>query len=302
MKVVVAGGTGFVGRAIVRQLLDGDHRVTVLGRDPAKVGSMRELLGANSVRGDVTDPASLVGSLEGADAVVNAAQFPNHPVEVPRKGMTYDRYDRGGTENLIAEAKRSGVERFIYMSGAGAEPASDRTWYRAKGLAERALRESGLEWVALRPSWAYGPGDRAINRLAKIARFSPVLPRLGVRVQRIQPVYVGDIALAVSGVLETPEAWNRVFELGGPEILTMDQVMHTMLAVLGKKRLVVPIPAPLAKLGTAPLVLTPKPFMTPGGIEFAVQEGVVDTTDAEKILGLRFVPLEDGLRRYELGG
>jgi len=262
---------------------------------------MEELSGADALRGDVTDPRSLVGTLEGAEVVVNAAQFPNHPVEVRRKGLTYDRYDRGGTENLIAEAKRSGTERFVYVSGAGADPASDKTWYRAKGRGERALRESGLDWVALRPSWAYGPGDRAINRLARIARFSPVVPRLGVREQRIQPIYVADIAHAVGRVLATPEAWNRFFELGGPQVLTMDEVIHTMLDVMGKKRLIVPIPAPLAKLGTAPLALLPKPFMTPHGIEFAVQEGVVDTTDAEKILGLKPISLAEGLRRYELG-
>jgi uncharacterized protein YbjT (DUF2867 family) len=168
-------------------------------------------------------------------------------------------------------------------------------------LGERALRASGLDWVALRPSWAYGPGDRAINRLAQIARFSPLLPRLGVAVQRIQPVYVGDIATAVSRVLETPEAWNRVFELGGPQTMTMDEVMRAMLDVIGKKRAIVPVPAPLAKLGTAPLVLTPTPFMTPQGIEFAVQDGIVDSTDAKKILGFDPIPLEEGLRRYEIG-
>jgi nucleoside-diphosphate-sugar epimerase len=113
VNVVVAGGTGFVGRAITRRLLDDEHSVAVLGRDPGKVASMGELLGARAIKGDVTEPAALIGTLEGADVVVNAAQFPNHPVEVPRKGLTYDRYDRRGTENLIAEAKRAGVERFI---------------------------------------------------------------------------------------------------------------------------------------------------------------------------------------------
>jgi uncharacterized protein YbjT (DUF2867 family) len=301
MNVVVAGGTGFVGRAITRRLIDARHSVTVLGRNPDKVATMPELHGASAVRGDVTDPSTLPGTLDGADVVVNAVQFPNHPVEVPRKGLTYDKYDRGGTENLVAEATSSGVDRFVYMSGAGADPASDKTWYRAKGLAERALRESGLDWVSLRPSWAYGPGDKAINRLVQIARFSPVLPRLGVSAQRIQPIYVGDIAEAVSRVLTTPEAWNRVFELGGPHVMTMDDVMHTMLDVIGKKRVVVPVPSPLAKLGTAPLVLTPKPFMTPQGVEFAIQDGIVDASDTKKILGLEPVTLEEGLRRYEVG-
>lgn len=301
MKVVVAGGTGFVGRAITRSLLDADHDVAVMGRDPKKVASMPELLGASATRGDVTDPKTLTGTLDGADVVVNAAQFPTHPVEVPGRGLTYDRYDRQGTEALIAEAKRAEVERFIYISGAGADPGSDKTWYRAKGWGEKALRESALDWVALRPSWAYGPGDKAINRLARIARLSPFVPRLGVTPQKIQPVYVGDIALAVTRVLEHNEAWNRVLEIGGPEVLTMDEVLRTMLDVMGLRRAIIPIPTPLAKLGTAPLMALPKPFMTPQGIEFAVQEAYVDSTDAKKILEIEPLSLREGLHRYELG-
>ena len=298
MKIVVAGGTGFVGRHIVRALLDAGNSVTVLGRNPNKVAAIPECAGANANRADVTEPATLTGALEGADAVVGAVQFPNHPVEVPRKGLTYDNYDRRGTENLLAEAERAGVTRFCYISGAGANTASDKTWYRAKGFAEKAIKKSGIGFAILRPSWAYGPEDRALNRLAKIARFSPVVPRLGVRPQRIQPVWVDDIALAVRRIFETEQAWGKTFEIGGPNVMTMQQVLDTMLEVLGKKRLVLPIPAPLAKLGTAPLVLLPKPPMTPQGIEFAIQNGLVDTTELEKVLDVHPVGLREGLSRY----
>ena len=298
MKIVVAGGTGFVGRHIVRALLDAGNSVTVLGRNPNKVAAVPECAGANANRADVTEPATLTGTLEAADAVVGAVQFPNHPVEVPRKGLTYDNYDRRGTENLLAEAERAGVTRFCYISGAGANTASDKTWYRAKGFAEKAIKKSGIGFAILRPSWAYGPEDRALNRLAKIARFSPVVPRLGVRPQRIQPVWVDDIALAVRRIFETEQAWGKTFEIGGPNVMTMQQVLDTMLEVLGKKRLVLPIPAPLAKLGTAPLVLLPKPPMTPQGIEFAIQNGLVDTTELEKVLDVHPVGLREGLSRY----
>ena len=168
-----------------------------MGRDPKKVSNIPELAGLEARRGDVTDPSSLTGVLEGADAVVGAVQFPNHPVEVPRRGLTYDRYDRQGTENLLEEARRVGVKRYVYLSGAGARVTSDKTWYRAKGLAERAVEDSGLEFAIVRPSWAYGPQDRALNRLAQIARFSPIVPQLGLHPQLVQPVYVDDIALGV---------------------------------------------------------------------------------------------------------
>ena len=298
MKIVVAGGTGFLGRHIAKALLAAGHGVTVLGRSPDKVSTIPELAGASAARGDVTKPETLVGTMEGADAVVGCVQFPNHPVEVPRKGLTYDNYDYKGTENLLAEARRAGVERYVYLSGAGANTASDKTWYRAKGFAERAIRNSGLKFAIVQPSWAYGPEDRALNRLAKIARVSPVVPRLGVKPQRIQPVSADDVGLTFRRVFERDEAWGQTFELGGPEVMTMQEILETMLRVMGKRRLIVPIPLALAKLGTAPLKLLPSPPMTPHGIEFAVQEGVVDTALLEKVLDVHPVPLEEGLRRY----
>jgi NADH dehydrogenase len=297
VKVVVAGGTGFLGRHISRALLDAGHEVTVLGRNPDTVSSIPELNGANATRGDVTNPDSLTGTLEGADAILGAVQFPNHPVEVPRKGLTYANYDFKGTENLLAEAQRAGVSKYVYLSGAGANTASDKTWYRAKGFAERAIIRSGIDYAIVRPSWAYGPEDRALNRLAQIAKFSPVLPRLGWKPQRVQPVSADDIALAFRRIFERDEAWGEIFEIGGPA-MTMQEILQTLLEVTGRKRLIVPIPTPLAKFGTAPLKLLPSPPMTPQGIEFAVQDGLVDTSRTEKVLGVHPVDLRTGLGRY----
>lgn len=298
MKVVVAGGTGFLGRYISRALMDGGHTVTVLGRDPNKVSAIPQLAGANHTRADATDLASLDGALDGADAVVCAVQLPNYPIEVPRRRLTFDHYDRQAAENLLVAATKSGVERFVYMSGAGADPRSDKTWYRAKGRAESSIRNGELSWAIVRPSWAYGPEDRALNRFVQIARFSPVVPRLGLRRQRIMPVFVEDIALVMARIFERDDAWDRVFEIGGPQVLSMDEVIRTMLDVVGLRRLVVPVPKALAKLGTAPLVVLPTPPMTPGGIEFAVQDGVVDNTEVNKVLDVAPITLRDGLTRY----
>lgn len=297
MKVVVAGGTGFLGRHITRALLDDGHAITVLGRDPAKVTSIAMLHGANATRGDVTDPTSLIGTLEGADACVQVVQFPNHPIEVPRKGLTYDNYDRRGTENMLTEAQRAGVAKFVYISGASAEPSSEKTWYRAKGLAERAVRASGIDHAIIRPSWAYGPEDRALNKFAAIARFSPVVPQPGLGPQRIQPIYVGDVAKTVSRVFER-DAFNDIFEIGSREVMTMTEVVRTLLEVMGKKRIIVPVPAPLLKMATAPLSLLPAPPMTPSGIEFATQDGLVDIAKAVEVLGIEPLDLRAGLERY----
>ena len=297
MKIAVAGGTGFLGRHIAAALVGAGHAVSVLTRNPAAVARVPGLTSVAPVLGNVTDPVSLQGVLDGCDAVVQAVQFPNHPVEVPRRGLTYDRYDRQGTEHLVAEARRAGVARVVYLSGAGADPTSDKGWYRAKGIAESTVRGSGLSWAILRPSWAYGPGDRALNRIATIARYSPVVPRLGAGTQRVQPVHADDVALAVTRIFERDEAWGRTFEIGG-EVMTMHEIIRTLLDVMGLKRIVVPVPATLAKLATAPLVVLPNPPMTPYGVEFAIQDGLVDASLLERVLGVEPVSLREGLNRY----
>lgn len=298
MRILVAGGTGFVGRNIVRSLLEGEHDVSVLTRNPSSVQSIPQLRGVEARVGDVTDPDALAGVMSDIDAVVGVVQLPNYPVELPRKGLTFDRFDRRGTENLLQEARRSGVSRYVYLSGAGADVASNETWYRAKGLAERAVEDSGLDFCILRPSWAYGPDDKALNRFVQIARISPVVPRLGTHVQRIQPVFVEDIGMAVRRMFEIEAAWGGTLEIGGPEVLTMDEVIRTMLEVIGRRRAIVPVPAWLAKAGTAPLLVLPKPPLSPGGVEFAIQDAVVNSSALEKVLDIHPMALRDGLARY----
>lgn len=297
MKILVAGGTGFLGRHISRALIAGGHEVSVLSRAAGKVRSIPGLETVAAVEGDVTSPDSLDGKLDGFDAVVGAVQFPNHPIEVPRKGLTYDRFDRQGTETLIATAKAAGVEHYVYISGAGADVTSDRSWYRAKGYAELTVRESGLRYAIVRPSWAYGPEDRALNRFAEIARFSPVVPRLGIKPQVVQPVHVDDIAEVVRRIFER-DAWDEVYEIGGPAVMTMQDIIKVLLDVIGKKRVIVPIPKVIAQAGTAPFVLLPKPPMTPGGIDFAMQDGLVDISRVVDVLGIEPASLDEGLRRY----
>ncbi len=293
----MAGGTGFLGRHITRGLLDSEHSVTVLTRAPEKLRTIPQLSGADAIRADVTRPSSLVGTLEGVDAVVGAVQFPNYPMEKPSKGLTFDRYDRQGTEYLVAEAKSANVGHYVYMSGAGVDPHSAKSWYRAKGRAEESIRASGLRYALMRPSWAYGPEDKALNKFVKIARFSPLVPKPGVTPQRIQPVYVGDVALAVRKVFER-EAWDGVFELGSREVMTLDEVVRTMCDVLGKRRAVVSIPVGLMKVATAPLDLLPKPPLNPIGVEFAVQDGLVDISRAESVLDWHPLTLREGLSKY----
>jgi uncharacterized protein YbjT (DUF2867 family) len=187
--ILVSGGTGLVGSAIVAELLKRGEAVSVLSRDGGKVrrkyGQSVEPLVA-----DVRDPAGLASAMQGAEVVINAVQFPNYPIEVPRRGLTFEEVDYKGTVRQVDAAREAGVKRFIYMSGAGAAPNAEKHWFRFKWMAEQHLVGSGLEWVIIRPTWVFGRDDHALNRLLGFTRFLPFLPLFGDGRQSMQPVFL----------------------------------------------------------------------------------------------------------------
>lgn len=292
--IAVAGGSGFLGRHIVRALASRGVTVRIISREPDRVPEFGQ---KESLPGDVRDRASLDAAVAGCEAVVMAAQFPGHPVEKPRRGRSYDAVDRAGTENLIAAARRAGVQRFVYVSGAGVGKGRPEPWFVAKDRAEELVRSSGISWMILRPSWSYGDGDRALNRIATIARFSPVVPVLGWNRQKVMPVWAGDVGAAIASAFEVPTAWDRVFEIGGPDVLTMREVVRTLMRVLGLHRLLVPLPKILAKVATAPLALLPRPPLTPRAVDFATADALIDSSDVREVLNIDPVSLPDGLTR-----
>ncbi len=296
--ILVAGGTGFLGRHIVRALVAHGSPVRILTRDPERAPELGQ---KETVAGDVTMPESLPDAVRDCRGVVMAAQFIGHPIEKPRRGRTYDAVDRAGTENLLIAARRAGVERFLYVSGAGVGQGRPEPWFAAKDRAEASVRGSGLSFVNLRSSWAYGEGDRALNRIARIARFSPIVPVLGWNRQKVMPVWAGDVGEAVARAFERDEAWGRTLEIGGPEVLTMHEVVRTLMNVLGKRRLLVPLPKPIAKLATAPLTVLPNPPLTPRAVDFATGDAIVDDASLREVLGLHPTPLAEGLTRYAIG-
>jgi NADH dehydrogenase len=295
--ILVAGGTGFLGRHIVRALAGRTLSVRILSRSRDRLVDLGQ---KEAFAGDVTDPASLSQAVAGCDAVVMAAQFSGHPIEKPRRGRSYDAVDRAGTENLLAAARTAGARRFVYVSGAGVGQGRPEPWFAAKDRAEASVRASGLEWMILRSSWAYGEGDRALNRIAKIARYSPIVPVLGWNRQRVMPVWAGDVGEAIARTFESDAAWGRTFEIGGPDVLTMRQVVRTLVDVLGLRRLLVPLPKPLAKIATGPLTLLPNPPLTPRAVDFATGDAIVDDTALREALGIEPIPLAEGLTRYAL--
>jgi uncharacterized protein YbjT (DUF2867 family) len=291
MRILVSGGTGFIGSSIVQALTEicPEAEVQVLSRRAA---------GAAQVRGDVTQPDTLAGCVNGTETVIHSVQFPHHPVENPRKGWTYERVDGVGTKNLVAACVQARVRRFVYLSGAGVGPHRSEPWFRAKYEAETAIRQSGMDYAILRPSWIYGPGDRSLNRFVDFSRRLPFVPVIGDGKSRVQPVSVSDVSRIAASCATRTVPPNRVFELAGPQQLSMNEVLRTVQRVVGKRRPLIHFPAGMMKWVAGALSLLPQPPLSPSAIDFLTSEEIVDPRPTEEFFGMKFEDLETGLRRY----
>lgn len=296
--ILVAGGTGFVGSGVVRELARRGQKVAVLTRNAQKSRSRFPGLDVEYREGDVTRPETLAASVQGVDTVIGAQQFPNSPIENPARGHTFEDVDAIGTENLIRAATDAGVRRYVYLSGVGASPEG-RHWFRAKWRAETAVRESGLTWTIIRPTWVYGPEDSSLNRFLNMSKFLPFVPQIGnIGKQRMQPVFIDDVARAVAESIEKPAAANQIFELGGPEVLSMRDVVKAALDAAGRKRLILPAPKFVMKLAASILQFAPGKPLTPNAVDFITADAVADPSATESALGFRTTPLREGLATY----
>ncbi len=296
--VAVAGGTGFVGGSIARELFRRGDKVIVLSRSGEDArGSLPD--GIEIRPADVTlRDGNLEAALAGVEDLVISLAFKNMPVEAPRRGQTFQNIDAGGTERLVDAARAVGVKNVVYMSGAGAKPNAERDWFRAKWRAEEAIRTSGLDWTIVRPTWIYGPDDVSLNRFMGFAQRLPFVPMTNFGRQRLAPVFIDDIAQLVAEAISDPAARGQVLEIGGPETLQMREVISRALAVAGLRRPIVPGPAPLIKLAAAPLKLLPEPPLTPAAVDFINQPAEVDTASLLARMPRRLTPLLEGLATY----
>ncbi|MBI2724405.1 MAG: NAD(P)H-binding protein [Chloroflexi bacterium] len=295
--ILVSGGTGFVGSAVAKELLRRGESVAVLGRDAGKI-SRRLGTGVEARVGDVRDGASLEGAMQGIDVVVNAVQFPGSPVERRGKGYTFEEVDLKGTRRQVDAAKKAGVRRFVYVSGVGAAKEADRHWFRYKWEAEQYLKASGLEWVIVRPTWVFGPEDVSLNRLLGFAKLLPFVPMFGDGKQDMQPVFIDDVARVVADAAMKAEAANCLFELGGPEVMSMNDVIKTGLEVRGKKRPLLHQPVFVGKtIGTLAAIL-PSPPLSADAIDFITEPATADNRTLTDVLHPQLTTLREGLATY----
>jgi uncharacterized protein YbjT (DUF2867 family) len=292
--IFVTGGSGFVGGHVVHELRGRGLPVRCLVRDLRKTSKLAAW-GCELVQGDMTDSASLRRAVEGVDTVV-------HLVAI-RQGREeqFQRIMVGGTRDLLAAAKDAGARRFVHMSALGtSEQTKDLVpYYRAKWEQEQLVGASGVEHVIFRPSFAFGSDGGILPTFMKLARLAPVTPIIGSGLQRIQPIWVDDVAKYFADAVDRDDVGGRTFELGGPDVVSWNDFWARLKAVRGMKRPSVHVPVGLMRVNALVTERLPGNIPLTRDLLTMLEHGdnVASNDDAVRTFQLPLVPLDDQLRR-----
>jgi uncharacterized protein YbjT (DUF2867 family) len=280
--VTVFGGSGFLGRSVVRALCKRDYRVRVAVRRPELAGHLQPLgrVGQiHAVQANLRYPASVEAAMRDADMAVNLVG-----ILAPSGAQTFDAVQTRGAETVAKAASAAGA-RMIHVSAIGADENSPSHYARAKAAGEKAVLAALPSATIMRPSIVFGPEDQFTNRFAALARMAPALPLIGGGITKMQPVYVGDVATAVADAVDGKARPGATYELGGPEVLTFREIIETILEITDRKRALVSLPFGLARLQAMFLQFAPGALkLTPDQVELLRSDNVV--SDAAKAAGL----------------
>lgn len=271
--ITIVGGSGFVGRHIVRALARRGYRIRVACRRPDLAGHVQPLGTPGQimpVQANVRYPASVAAACEGAFAVINLTG-----VLSSSGAQSFDAVHAFGAEACARAAKAAGARVFIQMSAIGADANSTSAYGRSKAEGEARARANFPGATILRPSIIFGPEDGFFNKFASLSRFTPVLPLIGGGETKFAPVYVGDVAEAVARIIDRGQADAKAYELGGPEILTFKELMQFTLDTIGRKRLLIPVPWAVARIQGLLLGMLPKPLLTADQVEMLKTDNTV---------------------------
>lgn len=266
MRVAVTGGTGFVGRHVIEQLLRHDHEVRALVREPKGHGWMRDRDIAVAA-GDLESAGALRELLSGTDAVVHLVGV---ITEVGRQ--TYERVHVQGTRQILAAARTAGVRKFVHMSALGARPeASATAYHRTKAAGEELVRSSGMDHVILRPSLIAAPGNEVLKMLVNMLRMSPIVPVIGNGLYQLQPIVAGDAAECFALAIEEPGI-SGTFDIAGPVPLTYHEILDDLEDALGVRRRRVAVPVSIVRFSAyAGMVLPNLNPITPDQLQMLLE-------------------------------
>ena len=290
MKILVTGGSGFVGSHLVLRLRADGHDLRCLVRDRSKVQG----LDCEPVEGDMTDPASLQRAVEGQEAIVHLVAIRQGRREQFERVMTQ------GTRDLVEAAKAAGVRRFVLMSALGtSEQSRDLVpYFRAKWDMEQIVKDSGLQYVIFRPSFIFARDGGILPTFRRIAKVAPVTPITGSGRQRIQPIWIDDVAEYFARSLEL-SAVDRIFELGGPEVVTWNELWERLKRTLGVRRPSVHVPMAIMRIQATVVERLPGNIPLTRDLLKMLEFGdnVVTNADAVETFKTPLVPLNEQLRR-----
>ena len=293
MKVLVTGGTGFVGPKVVHALRARSHDVRVLVRRPEREKTLKAW-GCDLVLGDMTHADSLRRAAVGWEAVVHLVSI------IKGSQEDYDRVMVGGTDSLIAAAKDAGARRFVLMSALGVDANRELTpYFRAKWAMEQAVSAAGLEHVIFRPSFVFGKDGGVLPMFVRQVKLSPLTPVVGNGKTRLQPIWVEDVGAFFAQAVDTPAAAGRTFEIGGPDPVTWNEFYERMKRVLDVRRRTIHLPVGLVravaavaeKLPGAPITRDQLTMLTEGG------DNVCDNGPALEAFDVDVVRLDEQIRR-----
>lgn len=271
--VTVFGGSGFLGRHVVRALARRGYRVRVAVRRPDLAEHVQPLGAVGQimpVQANLRHRWSVDRAVEGADAVVNLVG-----VLYEAGAQTFDAVQDFGARAVAEAARAAGIDRVVHVSAIGADPASTSAYARSKAAGEAGVLETVPGAVIVRPSIVFGPEDGFFNRFAGMARMSPVLPLVGGGETRFQPVFVGDVAEVIARAVDGELTAGAVYELGGPEVRSFKGCLELMLKVIRRNRILAPIPFGLARIKARVLQLLPNPLLTVDQVELLKSDNVV---------------------------
>jgi uncharacterized protein YbjT (DUF2867 family) len=271
--IAVFGGMGFLGRRLVQRLAAEGASVRIAVRHPDPARSALRAAGLDQITvfsADVREQASVAAAVSGADAVVNAVS-----AYVEKRGVTFEAVHEQGAETVAREAVSAGVARLVLVSGIGANPESRYPYIRARGRGELVVQQAFPDATIVRPCAMFGPGDALFGTLADLARLLPALPLIGGGRTRLQPVYVEDVAEAVARMLADAGTAGRTYELAGPGVYTMRELVKITLRLIGRRRLLVPVPFAVATVQARLFELLPSPPLTTSQVDLLRTDNVV---------------------------
>jgi uncharacterized protein YbjT (DUF2867 family) len=293
VKILVTGGTGFVGPKVVHALRAEGRDVRALVRRTERSERLAGW-GVELASGDMTDPASLRRALEGCTHVVHLVAI------IAGRPEDFERVMAEGTRDLVAASCDAGIERFILMSalGTGVETKDTVPYFGTKWRMEHAVRESGLEWTIFRPSFVFGRDGGVLPTFLRQVRYAPAVTVIGPGLQRSQPIWVEDVAAYFARAVDHPQAANRLFEIGGPDTVTWNELYVRIASVLGKRRLLLHLPFGVARAGARLTERLPGAPLTADQVEMlAGPDNVVSSNAARETFDVPLVPLDDQIRR-----